>query len=59
MRTINAIFNINEDSDLAGVTFQCENNTIDWSDLTRLEQIKILNAWVGHYKLFCNFLKET
>ena len=57
-RTIKAIFEVEEDSDLAALHFKVGNKRIDWSDLTRMEQIRILNAWAGHYKLFAKFLKE-
>jgi hypothetical protein len=59
MRTIKATFEIEEDSDIAGVLFECDGNTIQWQDLTRLEQIRMLNAWVGHYKLFYKLTKEV
>lgn len=58
MRSIKAIFEIEEDSDIAGVMFECEGKTIQWENLSRLEQIRMLNAWAGHYKLFSRFLKE-
>ena len=57
-RTINAIFEVAEDSDLAAIYFKVGNNRIDWCDLTRMEQIHMLNAWAGHYTLFSKFLKE-
>lgn len=58
MRTIKAIFEIEEDSNIAGVMFECEGKTIQWQDMSRLEQIRMLNAWAGHCKLFSRFLKE-
>lgn len=57
MRTVKAIFEIEENSDNAGVYFKCGKKNIDWQELTRLEQIRMLNAWLGHRELFINFLK--
>ena len=57
-RKIKAIFEIEEDSDLAGVQFKCNGKTIDWEDLTRREQVRMLNAWAGHRELFYKFIKE-
>ena len=59
MRTIKAVFEISEDSDLAGVQFKVGNKTIQWNELSSKEQIKMLNAWAGHYQLFYKFLKEN
>jgi hypothetical protein len=58
MREVKAIFEVQGDSDLAGVHFECCDRTIEWSDLTRLEQIRMLNAWAGHHELFRKFVKE-
>lgn len=58
MREIQAIFEVSEDSNLVGVHFECVGNQIEWSELSRLEQIHMLNAWAGHYELFSKFLKE-
>lgn len=58
MKTIKAIFEIEEDSDIAGVMFESEGKTIQWENLSRLEQIRMLNAWVAHYELFYKFIKE-
>lgn len=58
MRTIKAIFEIEENSNIAGVMFEYEGKTIRWEDLSRLEQIRMLNGWVAHYELFYKFLKE-
>ena len=52
MRTIKATFEISEDNDLAGVKFTCGKKTIAFDDLTDKEQVKMLNAWGGHYRLF-------
>jgi len=57
-RTIKSIFEVAEDSDLAAIYFKVGNKRIDWCNLTRMEQIHILNAWAGHYQLFAKFLKE-
>lgn len=58
-RTIKAIFEVAEDSNLAAIYFKVGNKRIDWGELTRMEQIHILNAWAGHYQLFAKFLKEN
>ena len=58
-RKIKAIFEIEADSNLAGVQFKCNGKTIDWEKLTRREQIRILNAWAGHRELFYKFIKEV
>ena len=55
---IKAIFNIKEDSNLAGVEFFNENGKTDWDNLTRGEQIKLLNSWISFYELFLRNLKE-
>lgn len=58
-RNIKAIFEIEEDSNLAGVQFKCNGKTIDWVELTRREQVRMLNAWAGHRELFYKFIKEV
>jgi len=58
-RKIKAIFEIEADSDLAGVQFKCNGRTIEWRDLSRIEQVRMLNAWAGHHKLFYKFTKEV
>ena len=58
MRTITAIFEIQEDSNLAGVYYKADGEKIEWEQLSRLEQIRMLNAWAGHHELFSRFLKE-
>ena len=57
-RNIYAKFNIREDSNNAGVVFRVGNRLVGWKDLTRAEQVKMLNAWAGMYGLFYRFLKE-
>ena len=58
MRTIKAIFEIQEDSNIAGVHFKSGGKTLDWRDLSKLEQIRMLNAWLEHRKLFEQFVKK-
>ena len=58
-RKIKAIFEIEADSDLAGVQFKCNGKTIDWENLTRREQVRMLNAWAGHRELFYKFINEV
>ena len=57
-RNIFTKFNIREDSNNAGVCFYIGNKLSEWKDLTYKEQVKVLNAWAGMYKLFYRFLKE-
>lgn len=57
-RKIKAIFQIESDSCNVGVQFKCNGKTIDWEDLTRREQVRMLNAWAGHRELFYKFIKE-
>ena len=58
-RKIKAIFQIESDSYNVGVQFKCNGKTIDWEDLTRREQVRMLNAWAGHRELFYKFIKEV
>ena len=58
-RKIKAIFEIEADSDIAGVQFKCNGKTIDWENFTRREQVRMLNAWAGHRELFYKFIKEV
>lgn len=58
MRTIKAIFEIEEDSNIAGVMFECEGKTIRWQDMSHLEQTGMLNAWASHRQLFSRFIKK-
>ena len=58
-RKIKAIFQIEPDSCNVGVQFKCNGKTIDWGELTQLEQIRMLNAWVIHRELFYKFIKEV
>lgn len=58
MREIKAIFSIKADSNLAGVEFFNKNKKTDWDNLTRGEQIKLLNSWISFYELFLRNLKE-
>lgn len=44
---------------LVGYMFEDNNgNIVHFEDLTRLEQIKILNSFADGYRLFLNVLKE-
>ena len=48
-----------EIDDLVGYQFKSdENNVIHFEDMSRREQIKVLNAFVSGYELFINALKE-
>ena len=41
-----------------GAVFYDGNKRTDWEDLTRQEQIDLLNAMVAMRRLFGNFIKE-
>lgn len=58
-RKIKAIFQIESDSYNVGVQFKCNGKTIDWGDLSQLEQMRMLNAWTIHRELFYKFIKEV
>lgn len=51
-----AIIEINE-TNLAAIEFKKSNKAIDWKDLSRTEQIKILNAMNAYHNLYINFIK--
>ena len=57
MREVLATFTISEDDNNAGVQFKVEDKVVEWNDLSKLEQIKMLNAWAGMWELFGRFLK--
>ena len=58
MRIIHAIFEIQAESNISGVRFECEGKTLNFEDMTRLEQIRMLNGWAAHHKLFYNQVKS-
>lgn len=45
-------------SELAGYKFYQDGEEIEWEDMTRQQQIKVLNSFSQGYKLFERFLKE-
>ena len=48
-----------EINDLIGYQFKSEdNNVIRFEDMSRREQIKVLNAFANGYELFIKALKE-
>lgn len=47
-----------EISDLAGYKFFVDGKHKDWQDMTREQQIKVLNSLLSGFELFRNFLKE-
>ena len=48
-----------EIDDLVGYQFKSdENEVIHFEDMSRREQIKVLNAFASGYELFINALKE-
>ena len=42
---------------LAGMQIKIDNKTAEWQNLTRQQQIWILNALAGHHELLSRFLK--
>ena len=42
---------------LAGIQFKKLNKTVNWEELNRSEQIKILNAFSAYYGLYSKFIK--
>lgn len=47
-----------EIDDYAGCIIKRGRKTIQWGDLTREEQVSILNTFENYYALFYRFLKE-
>jgi hypothetical protein len=48
-----------EINDLVGFQFKSDDNeVIHFEDMSRREQIKVLNAFANGYELFINALKE-
>lgn len=45
-----------DDTDLAGLQFEKDGKLISWEDLSQAEQMKILNAFAGYYKLYSKFI---
>jgi len=45
------------ETDLAAVQFKKSNKITDWQDLSRTEQIKVLNAFSAYYNLYAKFIK--
>jgi len=46
------------DCDNSGAEIKKDGETIGWEDLTREEQIDLLNSMANMYNLFKKFLKE-
>ena len=46
------------ETDLAAIQFKKSNKPVNWEDLSRQEQIKIVNSLSAYYKLFNNFVKS-
>lgn len=42
---------------LSGIHFKKGNKVINWEDLSRNEQIKVLNSFSAYYGLYSKFLK--
>lgn len=45
-------------SELAGYMFFIDGKQVVWEDMTRQQQIKVLNSFSQGYNLFQHFLKE-
>lgn len=45
------------ETDLAAVQFKKSNKITNWEDLSRSEQIKVLNAFSAYYGLYSKCLK--
>lgn len=45
------------ETDLASVQFKKRNKAINWEDLSRAEQIKVLNAFSAYHGLYSKFIK--
>ena len=44
-------------SELAGYEFYIDGKKVDWEDMSREQQIKVLNSFSQGYRLFERFLK--
>lgn len=44
-------------SELAGYQFHIDGKKVDWDDMSREQQIKVLNSFSEGYRLFERFLK--
>ena len=44
-------------SELAGSEFHIDGKKVDWEDMSREQQIKVLNSFSQGYRLFERFLK--
>ena len=47
-----------EISELAGYEFFIDGEKVSWEDMTRKQQIKVLNSFSSGLELFSKFLKE-
>ena len=47
-----------EIDDLVGYQFKSDEKVIRFEDMSRREQIRVLNAFANGYELFINALKE-
>ena len=44
-------------SELAGYKFHIDGKKVNWKDMSREQQIKVLNSFSQGYNLFIGFLK--
>ncbi len=47
-----------EVGEVSGYAFYADGNPVQWSELTREEQVRVLGAILNGYMMFDNFLKE-
>lgn len=47
-----------EVSEVSGYAFYADGNPVQWSGLTREEQVRVLGAMSSGYMMFDNFVKE-
>lgn len=45
-------------SELAGYEFHIDGKKVEWDDMSREQQIKVLNSFSQGYNLLVKFLKE-
>ena len=45
-------------SELIGYVFYIDGKIVVWEEMTRQQQIKVLNSFIQGYELFERFLKE-
>ena len=46
-----------DETELVGLQFEKQGVITDWQDLTREEQVKIINSFIAYYNLYSKFIK--